>query len=171
MASSMTDSYRTKGPAEPALADQYRANSGDGNDADAERAAAAAEATNRRTAAFLVAGFSCWMFGAQLTRASQIEILLKTFKGDTVEMAAISGSIGTLSAVIGIFVNPIVGSLADAYGRRSVMLLGAFFSVLRPVCWLISPNVTGFVIAETVRFPTGNGLFWAVLPPFGLNLT
>jgi hypothetical protein len=48
---------------------------------DDDQRTARTEAANRKTMAYLVAGFACWMFGAQLTRASQVELLLSTFKG------------------------------------------------------------------------------------------
>jgi MFS family permease len=112
---------------------------------------------------YLVAGFSCWMFGAQLTRASQVELLLSNFQGNTVAMASLTGRVSTLSAIIGIFVNPIVGSMADAFGRRGVLIAGAAFSIVRPMCWLLSPDaVTGFVIAETAA-PIAQ--VCAILPP------
>ena len=70
---------------------------------------------------------------------------------DTVAMASLTGRVSTLSAIIGIFVNPIAGSLADAFGRRGVLIAGAALGVVRPACWLLSPDVvTGFVIAEIV---------------------
>ena len=82
---------------------------------------------------------------------------------DTVAMASLTGRVSTLSAIIGIFVNPIVGSMADAFGRRAVLIAGAAFSVVRPMCWLLSPGaVTGFVIAETVA-PIAQ--VCAILPP------
>jgi MFS family permease len=77
-------------------------------------------------------------------------------------MATLTGRVSTLSAVIGIFVNPIVGSLADAFGRRGVLIAGAAFSVLRPLCWLVSPGVTGFIVAETCA-PIAQ--VCAILPP------
>lgn len=49
--------------------------------APADSEAEQTEACNRRTVRYLVAGFACWMFGAQLTRASQVELLLSTFNG------------------------------------------------------------------------------------------
>lgn len=77
-------------------------------------------------------------------------------------MAKLTGRVSTMSAVIGIFVNPVIGSLADAFGRRAVLLAGAVFSVVRPACWLLSPGVTGFVVAETVA-PIAQ--VCAILPP------
>ena len=115
---------------------------------DAERSATAA--ANRRTMAYLVGGFLVWMFGAQLTRSSQVEVLLNHFRGDTVALAAAMGRAGTLSALVGILINPIVGSAADAFGRRAVLLAGAVFSILRPAAWLVAPGVTGLMVAETL---------------------
>jgi DHA1 family tetracycline resistance protein-like MFS transporter len=123
---------------------------------------ASEEKAKDRTMAFLAGGFLCWMLGAQLTRSSQVELLLAHFKGDTVAMSRVLGKVSMMSALIGMLVNPIVGSAADAFGRRPVLLLGSVFSVMRPVAWLISPGVTGLILAE-IMAPIAQ--VCAILPP------
>ena len=75
--------------------------------------------------AVLIAGFTCWMFGAQLTAPGKTEMVLRLFKDDTAAAAKMVGSLSSAGALIGLFGNPLVGSLSDAIGRKPVMLIGS----------------------------------------------
>lgn len=56
---------------------------------------AAEEAAKSKQTWTLIGGFFVWMFGAQLTRTAQVELLLKHFHGDTVRLAAAFGTSST----------------------------------------------------------------------------
>jgi uncharacterized membrane protein len=106
------------------------------------------EAKKRRQMAVLIGGFLCWMFGAQLTTPARSEMLLLAFNNDTASAAALVGTLSSISSMIGLFGNPLIGSLSDTFGRRPVLILGAVFSVLRHGVLLIKPSVTSMVISD-----------------------
>lgn len=108
----------------------------------------AQEAHKRRQMLVLLGGFLCWMFGAQLTTPSRSEMLLLAFKNDTAAAAAVVGTLSSISSMIGLFGNPLIGSLSDTLGRRPVLILGALFSVLRHGVWLINPGVASMVLSD-----------------------
>ena len=56
-----------------------------------------------------------------------------------------------MSALLGIFIGPVLGSVVDAFGPRSTLLLSAACSTLRPVVFLALPNVAGLVISEILN--------------------
>ena len=56
-----------------------------------------------------------------------------------------------MSALLGIFIGPVLGSVVDAFGPRSTLLLSAACSTLRPIVFLALPNVAGLVISEILN--------------------
>jgi MFS family permease len=76
--------------------------------------------------------------------------MLRHFGGDTVRLASAMGRASVVSALVGIFSNPVIASLADSCGRRPVLLMGTLFSMLRPGIWLVVPNELGLVIEAAV---------------------
>ena len=113
---------------------------------NAEQPAAADE--HGRKMAVLIAGFVCWMFGSQLTTPARSEMLLQIFHGDTVAAAGLVGRLSSVSSVIGLFGNPLVGSLSDRLGRKPVLMMGALVSIARHSVWLVRPGITAMVIAD-----------------------
>jgi MFS family permease len=106
------------------------------------------ERANARQMVILIGGFLCWMFGAQLTTPARSEMLLLAFNNDTVKASALVGTLSSLSSMIGLFGNPLVGSLSDTLGRRPVLVFGSIFSVLRHGVWLVRPGVAAMVISD-----------------------
>ena len=86
--------------------------------------------------AVLLAGFIFWMFGSQLTQPAKTEMILRLFKNDTAAAAKMVGSLSSMAALIGLFGNPLIGSLSDAVGRKPVLLVGV--GCLRCLCRLRS---------------------------------
>ena len=58
-----------------------------------------------------------------------------------------------MSALLGIFVGPVLGSVVDAFGPRSTLLLSAACSTLRPIVFLALPNVAGLESAREIAHP------------------
>ena len=66
-----------------------------------------------------------------------------------------------MSALLGIFIGPVLGSVVDAFGPRSTLLLSAACSTLRPIVFLALPNVSGLVISEILNAQNCANTAWA----------
>lgn len=106
------------------------------------------EANKHRQMVVLIGGFLCWMFGAQLTTPARSEMILLAFNHDTAAAAALVGTLSSISSMIGLFGNPLIGSLSDTLGRRPVLIFGAGFSILRHGVLMIRPSVASIVISD-----------------------
>jgi hypothetical protein len=91
-------------------------------EAEPRRSSQQQDRQNDRTMLVLTGGFLLWMFGAQLTGPGKTEMVLRMFNNDTIAASKLVGALSSLSAVIGMFGNPVIGSLSDSLGRKPALL-------------------------------------------------
>ena len=75
-------------------------------------------------------------------------MVIRLLKHDTIAAAKLVGSVSALSSAVGLFANPVIGSLSDAIGRRPVLLLAAAIAALRHAVWLVRPSIPVMVLSE-----------------------
>ncbi|KAI8868645.1 MFS general substrate transporter [Ramicandelaber brevisporus] len=65
-------------------------------------------------------------------------------------LVLLGGLLGTLFALLQAVVSPSIGRLADAYGRRPMLLLCTFGNIVSTVIWLLSPTFGWFLVSRVV---------------------
>jgi MFS family permease len=89
-------------------------------------------------------------FVSMLNYTTRTEILREICGGDFGKMAGIMSTWTGTTAVVEFLVNPSIGSLSDAYGRRPLMLMAPYFAVLLKTWVLINPSLMSITVEKMV---------------------
>ena len=94
--------------------------------------------------------------GMAVRMATDMEIWLRAYPGDPAGQANAQAIVGSLSSVVAFISTPIVGGLSDAYGRRSMMLMGQLSSIVISALMAWRPNVPVLVVRQIFMYITSS---------------
>jgi MFS family permease len=89
-------------------------------------------------------------FVSMLNYTTRTEILREICQNDFGRMASIMSTWTGTTAVFEFLLNPSVGSLSDAYGRRPLMLMAPYFAVILKTWVLINPSLLSITVEKMV---------------------
>ena len=76
--------------------------------------------------------------------------LIVSFTGDTASAAHYVGVFAALFALVQFLVSPVLGSLSDRYGRRTVILISTFGQSMNFVLMALAPNLSVLFLARII---------------------
>ena len=94
--------------------------------------------------------------GMALRMATDMEIWMRAYAGDPAGQANAQAIVGSLSSAVAFVSTPIVGGLSDAYGRRSMMLMGQLTSTVISALMTWRPTVPVLVVRHVFMYLTAS---------------
>lgn len=96
------------------------------------------------------------MFSTLLVIDAKTVVYLRHFKGDTARCAALSAKAGMMMMGSALLLQPWLSLLSEAYGRKSLLLLGAMWSILARVTEAVLP-IPRIMFLSTATAALANG--------------
>lgn len=107
-------------------------------------------AKKHRTTMLLNFHFSATLCNSMLTWNARAEILKKLCKGNPAQMATILAYWGFSSGLGEFLLNPTLGKLSDAYGRKPFMLLSPAFGAILKALVAVNPSLFFLTIEKVI---------------------
>jgi DHA1 family tetracycline resistance protein-like MFS transporter len=91
------------------------------------------------------------MLSLQLNMQATREIWLRHYKGNFIAQAKMMTSLLAFSNAVGIFVNPVLASACDAYGRKPVKMSGLLLSGINRMICAMHPTANSIVLTSILQ--------------------